>query len=94
MDRGAASRDRRRLPGPRLGRGIAIPQLLGELQAAALVLLGAGGVLYSIGAIIYARQHPDPWPRTFGFHEIFHALVIAAAAAHYVVVVGWILPAA
>jgi hemolysin III len=73
---------------------IAIPQLLGELQTAPLVLLGAGGVLYSIGAIIYARQHPDPWPRTFGFHEIFHALVIAAAAAHYVAVVGWILPAA
>ncbi len=54
---------------------IAIPQLLGELQPAPLVLLGAGGVLYSLGAIIYARQRPDPWPRTFGFHEIFHALV-------------------
>ncbi len=73
---------------------IAIPQLFGELQVAPLVLLGAGGVLYSIGAIIYARQRPDPWPRTFGFHEIFHALVIAAAAAHYVAVVGWVLPTA
>ncbi len=73
---------------------IAIPQLLGELQVAPLVLLGAGGMLYSIGALIYARQRPDPWPRTFGFHEIFHALVIAAAAAHYVAVVGWVLPAA
>ena len=49
---------------------IAIPQLLGELQMAPLVLLGAGGVLYSIGAIVYARQRPDPWPRTFGFHEM------------------------
>ena len=73
---------------------IAIPQLLGELQIAPLVLFVAGGVLYSIGAIIYARQRPDPWPRTFGFHEIFHALVIAAAAAHYIAVVGWVLPAA
>jgi hemolysin III len=73
---------------------IAIPQLLGELQPAPLVLLGAGGLLYSIGAIIYARQRPDPWPRTFGFHEIFHALVIAAAAPHYVAMVGWVLPAA
>jgi hemolysin III len=73
---------------------IAIPQLLGELDAAPLILLAAGGVLYSIGAIIYARQRPDPWPRTFGFHEIFHALVIAAAAAHYIAVVGWVLPAA
>lgn len=73
---------------------IAIPQLLAELQAAPLVLLGTGGLLYSIGAVIYARQRPDPWPRTFGFHEIFHALVIAAAAAHYVAVVGWMLPSA
>jgi hemolysin III len=73
---------------------IAIPQLLGELGAAPLILLGAGGILYSTGAIIYARQRPDPWPRTFGFHEIFHAFVIAAAAAHYVAVVGWVLPAA
>jgi hemolysin III len=55
------------------------------------VLLGAGGLLYSAGAIIYARQRPDPWPRTFGFHEIFHALVIAAATVQYVAVAGWVL---
>jgi hemolysin III len=73
---------------------IALPQLLGELRVAPLVLLGAGGLLYSVGAVIYARQRPNPWPRTFGFHEIFHALVIAAAAAQYAAVVGWILPAA
>jgi hemolysin III len=73
---------------------IAVPQLLGELGVAPLVLLGAGGVLYSVGAVIYARQRPNPWPRTFGFHEIFHALVIAAAAAQYAAVVGWVLPAA
>ena len=73
---------------------IAVPQLVGELGVAPLVLLGAGGLLYSIGAIIYASQRPDPWPRTFGFHEIFHALVIAAAAAQYAAVVGWVLPGA
>lgn len=73
---------------------IAIPQLVGELGVVPLVLMGAGGVLYSAGAIIYASQRPDPWPRTFGFHEIFHALVIAAAAAQYVAVVGWVLPTA
>jgi hemolysin III len=72
---------------------IAVPQLLGELGAAPLILLGAGGVLYTVGAVIYAFQRPDPWPTTFGFHEIFHALVIAAAAAHYIAVVGWVLPA-
>jgi hemolysin III len=73
---------------------IAVPQLLGELSAAPLILFAAGGVLYTVGAVIYAFQRPDPWPTTFGFHEIFHALVIAAAAAHYIAVVGWVLPAA
>jgi hemolysin III len=73
---------------------IALPQLFGELRLAPLVLLGAGGLLYSVGAVIYTRQRPDPWPQTFGFHEIFHALVIAAAAAQYAAVVGWMLPAA
>jgi hemolysin III len=72
---------------------IAVPQLLSELGVAPLALLGAGGLLYSVGAVIYASQRPDPWPRTFGFHEIFHALVIAAAAAQYAAVVGWVLPA-
>ena len=71
---------------------IAIPQLVGELGVPPLVLLGTGAGLYTAGAIIYARRRPDPWPRTFGFHEIFHALVIAAAAAHYIAVVGWVLP--
>jgi hemolysin III len=73
---------------------IAVPQLLGELGVAPLVLLGAGGLLYSVGAIIYASERPNPWPRTFGFHEIFHALVIVAAAAQYAAVVGWVLPGA
>ncbi len=73
---------------------VAVPQLLDVLGAAPLILLAAGGLLYSAGAIIYARQRPDPWPRTFGFHEIFHALVIAAAAAQYVALVVWMLPVA
>jgi hemolysin III len=72
---------------------IALPQLLQLLSPAPLILLGAGGLLYSVGAIVYALQRPDPWPRTFGFHEIFHALVIVAAAAQYIAIVGWVLPA-
>jgi hemolysin III len=72
----------------------ALPQLLHALDPAALLLFGAGGLLYSAGAIVYARQWPNPWPRTFGFHEIFHALVIAAAATHYIAMIGWVLPAA
>jgi hemolysin III len=60
---------------------IAVPELLSELGPAPVILLAAGGLLYSAGAAVYAAQRPDPWPRTFGFHEIFHALVILAAAA-------------
>ena len=41
----------------------------------------AGGLLYSAGAVVYARKRPDPWPRVFGFHELFHALVIARRPA-------------
>jgi hemolysin III len=73
---------------------IAAPQLIGALAPLPLALLAAGGILYSAGAVVYARQRPNPWPRTFGFHEVFHALVIAAAVSHYVVMIGWILPAA
>jgi len=73
---------------------IAIPQLLQLLSLVPLLLLGGGGLLYSAGAIVYATRRPDPWPRTFGFHEVFHGLVILAAAAQYVAIVGWVLPGA
>lgn len=53
-----------------------------------LLLLGAGGLAYTAGAIVYALRRPDPFPRVFGYHEIFHLLVIAGAACHYVVVRG------
>jgi hemolysin III len=58
-----------------------------------LLLFLAGGLLYSAGAVIYAARRPDPWPQTFGFHEIFHVLVIAAAVAHFVAMAGWVIPA-
>jgi hemolysin III len=73
---------------------IAIPQLVGVLTPVPLALLGAGGLIYSLGAVVYARQRPDPWPRTFGFHEIFHVLVIAAATLQYIAIIGWVVPAA
>jgi hemolysin III len=56
----------------------------------ALLLLGGG--LYTAGALVYALRRPDPAPTVFGYHEVFHALVIAAAAAHYAVVAVWVLP--
>jgi hemolysin III len=73
---------------------LAIPDLVRELSAAPLVLLVAGGALYTIGAIVYALRRPNPWPHTFGFHEIFHAFVIAAAVAHFVAMAGWVVPGA
>ncbi|MBI5104827.1 MAG: hemolysin III family protein [Solirubrobacterales bacterium] len=72
---------------------VAVPQLVHRLDVAPLVLLAAGGLLYSVGALVYATQRPDPWPRTFGFHEVFHALVIAAAVVHFVAMAGWVIPA-
>jgi hemolysin III len=65
-----------------------LPTLSGTLGAGAIALLATGGGLYTLGAVIYATRRPDPFPRVFGYHEIFHALVIAAAACHFAVVAG------
>jgi hemolysin III len=62
------------------------PQLLDRAGLGAVLLIAAGGILYTLGAIAYARGRPNPWPAVFGYHEIFHALVIAAAMCHYAAV--------
>ena len=67
------------------------PQLAERLHPAPLTLIAVGGVLYTVGAVVYATRRPDPWPRTFGFHEIFHAFVIAAAVVHFVAISGWVV---
>ena len=69
------------------------PQLAQTLPWSALGLIVAGGALYSIGALLYARKWPDPWPRVFGYHEVFHLLTIAAAAAFYIVILVHVGPA-
>ena len=46
-------------------------------------LVAAGGLLYTLGAVVYARRRPDPWPRWFGYHEVFHALTLGAIALHW-----------
>jgi len=63
-----------------------LPSLRAAVGDWAVGLLLLGGAFYTIGAVIYATRRPDPFPRVFGFHEIFHLLVIAAAACHYLVV--------
>jgi hemolysin III len=52
------------------------------LTTTELALVVAGGVLYSVGAVVYALHRPNPWPATFGYHEVFHSLVVLAAATH------------
>jgi hemolysin III len=70
---------------------IAVPELLARLGVTAVAALALGGVLYSAGGVIYARKRPDPAPTVFGYHELFHSLVTAAAALQYLVVAVWIL---
>jgi hemolysin III len=73
---------------------VAVPQLIDGLGVAGMSLLALGGALYTVGAVVYARKRPDPLPMVFGYHEVFHALVIAAAAAHYAVIAAFVLPRA
>jgi hemolysin III len=65
---------------------LSAPQLFSKLGIAAAVLVIVGGILYTAGAVIYALRRPDPVPAVFGYHELFHVLVIAAAAAQFVAV--------
>jgi hemolysin III len=69
---------------------VAFPQLA-QIGTAGMVLLVIGGLCYTVGAIVYATRKPDPIPHTFGYHEIFHLLVIAAAACQYVTIAFFVL---
>jgi hemolysin III len=63
---------------------VSMPALLRGLDTAETLLLMAGGLLYSLGALVLATNRPNPWPRTFGYHEVWHAATIAAAVCQYV----------
>jgi hemolysin III len=71
---------------------VAVPQLLAHAGVGAVILIAAGGALYSAGAVVYALRRPDPLPATFGYHEVFHALVIGAAGAHFAAVAAYAVP--
>jgi hemolysin III len=73
---------------------IAMPQMLDRLGVLGVALVAAGGLLYSAGAVVYARKRPDPAPTVFGYHEIFHVLVVVAAALHFAVIAFLVLPLA
>lgn len=76
---------------------LAVP-VLGDLArvlgggGTALLLVGCG--IYLVGALALGARFPDPWPRVFGYHEVWHVLVVIGAALHYIVVVGYAIPAA
>jgi len=70
----------------------AIPQLFAAIGVTGLALLGLGGLLYTLGAVVYAVRRPDPVPTVFGYHELFHVFVIVAAALQYAVIAFWVMP--
>jgi hemolysin III len=71
---------------------LGFPAIAIEAGIGAGVLIAVGGVMYTAGAIVYARQSPDPRPAVFGYHEIFHVLVIAAAITHFAAVAIYAIP--
>ncbi len=71
---------------------VAFPDLWSALGPGGALLLAGGGLLYTAGAVVYATQRPDPNPAIFGYHEVFHAFVIAAALLHFSVIAFFALP--
>ena len=69
-----------------VGSGASVP-------GGALVLMAAGGLLYSAGFVVFVVERPNPWPGVFGFHEIWHAMVVVAAVLHYLLMYFYVLPA-
>jgi hemolysin III len=68
---------------------------LGDFHAAAgttgIALIAVGGAIYIVGAVVYATRRPDPIPAVFGYHEVFHAMVVGASVCHFIAVVPVIL---
>jgi hemolysin III len=69
----------------------AMPQVWTHAGPAAVVLLAAGGIAYTAGAIVYARRRPDPVPQVFGYHELFHALTLVAVSCQYVAIAFFVI---
>lgn len=69
-----------------------VPAIWRHAGPATVAWLAAGGLLYTIGAVVVGLRRPDPAPHAFGYHEVWHLFVVAAAASHYVMVAGTLLP--
>ncbi len=70
---------------------VVLPQLATRLNPAGVALLGAGGLVYTAGGIVYARRRPDPLPTVFGYHELFHALTLVAVSCQYVAIAFFVI---
>ena len=71
---------------------VPLTQIVQALPWEGVGLITLGGALYTIGALVYARRWPDPFPAWFGYHEVFHLFVVAASTAHYVAIWQYVLP--
>ena len=71
---------------------IALPGLLSALPIVAILGIVAGGAIYAVGGLVYALHRPDPFPSFFGYHEVFHLLVIAGGAVFGAVIWVWVVP--
>src|SRR6202140_4802934 len=87
---------RRLLAGLYLAMGwlavVALVPLTAALGWVAALLIALGGLQYSLGAAVYAFKKPSPWPRVFGYHELFHLAVITASVTFYVIVIRYAVP--
>ena len=72
---------------------VAVPSLIGRIHFTTLALVLAGGIAFTIGAIVFLLRRPDPWPRSFGYHEIFHVFVLAGVTLQFAGIVT-LLPSA
>lgn len=66
---------------------VLVPSLFRAVGPLVISLVALGGLVFTVGAFIYALKRPNPYPRVFGYHEVFHVLVVAAAACHFAAVV-------
>lgn len=67
------------------------PEVISHYAASPIALLLAGAVVYTIGGFVYGMQRPDPWPRVFGYHEVFHTLVVIGSALHFAAIAIYVI---
>ena len=72
---------------------VAATELTAWFALVPLLLLAGGGLLYSAGGVIYALRRPDPFPSVFGYHEVFHLLVVGGSVLHFSLVAGYLMTA-